>query len=142
MYRSFWDAVSWNLRRMMSGQAGAQHNKNHPFFIVVNSCGAANISKASAASRGWASGVVTFKKMAETLARANFFKKLRLWVDLGVFLKVRGGCMLGACLVPAGLVDSPLSAARSRVIWPAVFADSRDEFRKPICGSVRPPSGV
>ena len=77
---------------MMSGQAGARHykKKKQQFFIVVNSCGAADISKASAASRGWASGVVTFKKMAETLARANFFKKLRLWADLLVFLIIRG----------------------------------------------------
>ena len=37
---------------------------------------------------GWG---VAFKKLAETLARANFFKKLRLWPDLRDFLIILGG---------------------------------------------------
>ena len=51
--------------------------------------------------RGWVDGWVgggraggwgvAFKKLAETLARANFFKKLRLWPDLRGFLIIRGG---------------------------------------------------
>ena len=49
--------------------------------------------------RGWVGGGVVggwgvaFKKLAETLARANFFKKLRLWPDLRDFLIIRKGCV-------------------------------------------------
>ena len=49
--------------------------------------------------RGWVGGWVVggwgvaFKKLAETLARANFVKKLRLWPDLRDFLIIRSECI-------------------------------------------------
>ena len=51
------------------------------------------VRRAGAWVGGWRVGR-GFKKLAETLARANFFKKLRLWPDLRDFLIIRSECKL------------------------------------------------
>ena len=62
---------------------------------------------------GWG---VAFKKLAETLARANFFKKLRLWPDLRDFLIILRGCNVFKEFLGTLDVESGLSAARDSVL--------------------------